>query len=60
MTMFVFVVSVMVNGVLNVATMQFDAVSDSCVHERQVVAAMNRANMAQGVDVRYFGECRVQ
>lgn len=60
MTMFVFVVSVMVNGVLNVGAMQFDAISYNCVHERQVVAAMNRTNIASGVDVRYFGECRVQ
>lgn len=60
MSMFVFVVSVMMNGVLNVAAMQLDAVTDKCVQERIQLHAINRAHAQAGVDVVYFGECRVQ
>jgi hypothetical protein len=58
MNAFVFVVTVMLNGVLQPNPMHMDALSDQCVHERAVLRGINRANQISGVDVVYFGECR--
>lgn len=56
--MFVFIVSVMIGGVLEVDHMRLAATSHHCMDERRILAEVNRSNLRAGVDVVYFGECR--
>jgi hypothetical protein len=58
MNALVFVVTVMLNGVIQPNQLTLDATSDACVQEQLMLVGINRANTLADVDVRYFGECR--
>ena len=60
MNTFVFIITVMVNGVMNPITFELISTSPQCVEEQQYVAAINRTNVRHGIDTLYFGECRTR
>lgn len=60
MTGFIFYVTVMVNGVFSPDVIRVNAVSPICIQEQQTIAAINRNNIRNGIDVLYFGDCRAE
>jgi hypothetical protein len=60
MNAFVFVITIMANGVINSSAMELYSTSAACIHEQQTIVGINRANIQHGIDVLYFGECRAR
>lgn len=58
MISFVFLVSVLVNGVLDIHRITLQATSDECRQEMLMLAAVNQAHQQHGSNQVFFGECR--
>ena len=56
----ILVVMVMVAGVIQPERMQIQAMAGDCMHEIQLVHALNRVNQSAGRDIQYLAQCEAR